>query len=71
MTDHHRAGCEDEEYYYCSDCYELVHQSKLNQCPVCLRFIPRMHSCICDKLPPVAPDWDWIRKERLENPEGG
>jgi len=64
----HQSGCEDAEYYYCEDCRTLVHESKKNHCPVCLMFIPRATKCICDIMPDPEPDWDWVRKERLENP---
>ena len=68
--DVHKNGCENNEYYYCPDCKELVHESENNQCPMCKLFIPRVYTCICDILPDYIdePDWDWIRKERLENP---
>jgi hypothetical protein len=63
----HEAQCENAEYFYCRTCRELVHDSSRNQCPVCLRFIPRIEECICDMLPKPEPDWDAASKEqRLE-----
>jgi len=67
-SDSHESQCLDHEYYYCSACKELVYDAGLNQCPVCLMFIPRKMDCICELLPKPEPDWDWLRKERLENP---
>jgi len=70
-NDNHHTECEDHEYYYCKDCNELVHESEKNHCPSCLMFIPRIQTCICDKLETAYyydPDYDSIRKYALENP---
>ena len=69
-SDSHKNECEDVEYYYCKDCKELVHESEKNICPICLLFIPRFDNvivCICDMLPEIEPDYDWMRKEEMEN----
>ena len=50
-SDVHMDECENVEYYYCKRCEELVPESKLNQCPVCLKFIPQFDECVCDMLP--------------------
>ena len=66
-SDSHVSQCENAEYFYCRLCRSLVHDSGRNQCPVCLRFIPRITECICDMLPKPEADWDSIGKElRLE-----
>ena len=66
--DVHTNQCENAEYFFCATCRELVHDSQKNICPDCLKFIPRVQGCICDYLPESEPDWDWIRKDRMENP---
>ena len=69
-SDSHKNECEDAEYYYCKDCKELVHESEKNICPICLLFIPRFPKvidCICEELPEYEPDYDTIRKEKMEN----
>ena len=69
-SDVHDNQCENAEYYICEPCGELVHEKGKNICPNCLKFIPRVQNCICDKLEMVKPepDWDWVRKNLLENP---
>ena len=66
-SDTHVNECENAEYFYCRTCRSLVHDSGLNQCPVCLMFIPRTYACICPMLPRMERDWDSLGKElRLE-----
>lgn len=45
----HRSECENEEYYKCPDCNDLIHEKYLNYC--CGRFIPRPDECTCDEIP--------------------
>ena len=64
--DVHDSKCEDNEFFFCKVCTQLVHESATNICPVCMLFIPRMWDCICDLLEgPEEPDWDEIRKEEI------
>jgi len=61
-TDNHSNECENAEYFYCKKCNELVHDSENNQCPACLKFIPRMEDCVCDMLPTPEPGKELIRR---------
>ena len=51
-NEEHDSGCENGEYYRCQKCShsELVHESELNRCEICLLFIPRVLDCVCNQL---------------------
>ena len=49
-SDAHENGCENAEYFECTECKTIVHESERNQCPVCMLFIPRTYRCVCDDL---------------------
>ena len=73
-SDSHKNECDNAEYYYCSTDKVIVHESEKNVCPICLLFIPRFDKvtdCICEELPDYEPDYDWMRKYAMENPEVG
>ena len=73
-SDDHKNECENAEYYFCKACSELVHESEKNLCPSCGLFIPRCDNvvpCICEYLPDYEPDYDFMRKYAMENPEVG
>ena len=67
-NDVHKNECENQEYYQCPRCDEIVHESEKNLSPTCVLFIPKASQCVCEFIPTLEPDWDWIRKEQMENP---
>ena len=72
-SDNHKNECENAEYYFCPTDKVIVHESEKNLCPVCGLFIPRCDNvidCICEYLPDDEPDYDWMRKEKMENAMG-